>query len=188
MTGNGKGPGANGLVPPPRDPTRGVYRYRSTPSGSVPLDSDLVRTVAEGLPGTAMPGWRDLLAPEEIGDVAAYIKTLSPRFGRKPPKAAIEVPGRPPVSAQSVAAGANVWTRAGCGRCHGGRGRGDGWAKADELRDDTGHAVRAPNLTGGVFRSGRSAEDLFLVIRTGLDGSPMPSYADALTPRRPTTW
>lgn len=180
--GDGRGPGAAGLTPAPRDLTRGTYRYRSTPSGSLPQDADIARTVLEGAPGTAMPGWRGLLTTQEIVDVVAYVKTLAPRFARKQPKEPLEIPEPIPYTADSVARGAQVWVRAECGKCHGKRGRGDGWARADELRDDTGQVVHAADLTRGVYRSGRTRQDLYRVIRTGLDGSPMPSYADALTP------
>ena len=55
--GQGTGPAANEVFPRPRDFTRGIYKIRSTPSGTVPTDDDLFRSITNGLPGTSMPGW-----------------------------------------------------------------------------------------------------------------------------------
>ncbi len=41
--GDGKGPGAERLDPKPRDFTSGVYKIRSTASGQLPTDPDLMR-------------------------------------------------------------------------------------------------------------------------------------------------
>ena len=38
----------------------------------------------------------------------------------------------------------------------------------------------------GEFFRGTSARDIYLTLRTGMDGTPMGSYADGLTPRE--TW
>ena len=56
--GAGDGPGAKHMIPPPRDFTGAIYQIRSTPSGQLPTDADLMRSIDEGLFGTAMPGWR----------------------------------------------------------------------------------------------------------------------------------
>src|SRR6185295_2369313 len=101
-------------------------------SGSVPTDEDLVRTVSQGLNGTAMPAWQKLLSPEDITAVVGYIKTLSPRFaGEKP--AAIPAYAPPAAPAKRAAAtvdpltrGAAAYEKLQCGKCHGSDGRGTG--------------------------------------------------------------
>ena len=60
--GRGDGPAGALLTPPPRDFTSGVYKFRSTPSGTLPTESDVFRTISRGLPGTAMPPFADLLS------------------------------------------------------------------------------------------------------------------------------
>ena len=40
----------------PRDFTAGLFKFRSTPSGSLPTDADLLRTVTEGISRSGMPG------------------------------------------------------------------------------------------------------------------------------------
>src|SRR2546423_13932599 len=59
--GRGDGPAAFSInkyrLTRPRDFTRGRFKLRSTPSGQLPTDDDLLRTVERGLPGY-MPAFR----------------------------------------------------------------------------------------------------------------------------------
>src|SRR5262249_45893352 len=57
--GDGKGPGAEHLLPKPRDFTRGLFKVRST-ANKTPTDQDLLRIVTDGMPGTSMPAWEVL--------------------------------------------------------------------------------------------------------------------------------
>src|SRR5438132_2437867 len=77
--GDGKGPQADRLKTKPRDFTGGIYKFRSTPSGSLPLDSDLARTIARGVRGTAMLAQLQL-SKEETEPVVQYLKSFSSRF------------------------------------------------------------------------------------------------------------
>ena len=54
VNGNGQGEAATRLQVKPRDFIKGQYKVKSTPSGSLPLDEDLLRSIQLGLPGTAM--------------------------------------------------------------------------------------------------------------------------------------
>jgi len=76
-TGRGDGASAAYLVPRPRDFTTGKYKIRSTESGTMPSDDDLIASVRRGLYGTAMPGWDRILADGDITDVVQYVKSLS---------------------------------------------------------------------------------------------------------------
>ncbi len=60
-------------------------------------------------------------------------------------------------------------------------GKGDG-TSAKELKDDRGEPISPTDLTLKPFKSGPNPEDLYRTISTGLNGTPMPSYADVLTP------
>ncbi|MBO0742936.1 MAG: c-type cytochrome, partial [Hyphomicrobiaceae bacterium] len=52
--GAGDGPAARRMIPAPRDFTGNVtYQIRSTPTGQLPTDGDLLRSIDEGLPGSA---------------------------------------------------------------------------------------------------------------------------------------
>jgi mono/diheme cytochrome c family protein len=114
--GDGTGESAPYLDPKPRDFTKATFKCRSTPSGSLPLDSDLYDTISRGVHASGMPSWKPLLRQERV-DLVAYIKTFS--F----------------------------------------------------------------DLTSGTrFKCGDSDQGLFRDLTTGLDGTPMPSFTDALKP------
>lgn len=102
--GQGDGPADAQIKPRPRDFTSGKYKIRSTDTGSVPADEDVVRSVRQGLSGTAMPAWEKILSDVDIADVAAYVRTLSPRFTSEQPKP-VTIGARVPASPASVARG-----------------------------------------------------------------------------------
>lgn len=77
-TGDGKGPAAAHLNPPPRDYRNGVFKFASTPRGSKPRREDLRRIVIYGAKGTSMPAFR-FLPEEEREAVIDYVQTLSAR-------------------------------------------------------------------------------------------------------------
>jgi mono/diheme cytochrome c family protein len=78
VSGDGAGPTAAYLNPYPRDYRRGIFKFKSTPKGEKPTDSDLEKTLREGIPGTAMPSF-DLLADDEIVSLVDYVKFLAIR-------------------------------------------------------------------------------------------------------------
>ena len=87
-TGAGDGYAQAFMLPRPRDFTKGVYQIRTTASGELPTDADLRRVIDEGMPGTAMPGWRERLTDAQREDVIAYIKSFSQFFTGPAPTAA----------------------------------------------------------------------------------------------------
>jgi cytochrome c oxidase cbb3-type subunit 2 len=69
-----------------------------------------------------------------------------------------------------------------CWKCHGPAGHGDG-PSAATLTDSKDNPIRPYNFaTGTRFKCGDTNEDLYRVFMTGLDGTPMPSFADNLKP------
>ncbi len=187
-SGRGDGPAAAALFPPPRDLTRADYRFRSTATGALPLPSDLLRTLRDGLPGTPMPAWGGQLDDVELRSLVLYLETLSPRFAAEPPSDDDVVfdPSRlhpPPVSDELVARGAALYRELGCAKCHGERGRGDGPA-APTLRNPDGTRAHVFDFTYGVYKGGSRPEDVYRTLMTGLVGTPMPSFADSLPEER----
>src|SRR5271156_1933983 len=73
--GDGEGENAAYVNPKPRDFTTGLFKCRSTPSGSIPLDSDLFDTVGRGVDTTAMPRWFPL-PPKERAYLVEYLKSF----------------------------------------------------------------------------------------------------------------
>ena len=178
LTGRGDGQAAAQLNPRPRDFTSGKFKFRTTESGQLPTDADLARTVRVGLPGTSMPAWDPFLSASDIVAVVAYVKTLSSRFSTEPPLP-IRMPPSSPATPASIAAGKIVYETLKCAACHGIDGEGTG-AIAQDLKDDWGRPIAATRLTEPwTFRGGATASDVFLRFRTGLNGTPMPSFHDA---------
>ena len=177
---SGKGDGASAayLVPRPRDFTTGKYKIRSTESGTMPSDDDLIGSVRRGLYGTAMPGWDRILSDGDITDVVQYLKSLSPQFAAQPPKP-IAIGDGLPSSPGSIARGQQVYDTLQCGKCHGTDGRGTG-AVTTTFEDDWRMPLRAADLTEPwTFHGGATSRDIYLRFRTGMTGTPMPSFADA---------
>ena len=175
--GQGDGPAAGLLSPQPRDFTAGAYKFRSTPSGALPTEADLVRTLRMGLPGTSMTGYDGLLSPEDMRRLARLVLSWAPRTT---PRAAPVSLGEPPAaSPQSAERGRALYARLGCGGCHGVDGRGAGWRPAVE---GPGLPSRPADLTQPwEFRGGADAESIARRLLTGIDGSRMPSFERAMT-------
>jgi mono/diheme cytochrome c family protein len=76
--GDGKGPAAPGLRPPPRDFTQGSFKFGWVLDQRLPRDEDMVRIVKGGLHGTAMVGWD--VPDRKLSEILQYIKTLSPKW------------------------------------------------------------------------------------------------------------
>ncbi|MDH4100850.1 MAG: cytochrome c [Nitrospirota bacterium] len=174
--GDGKGKGATLLIIKPRDFTSGTFKFKSTPLGSMPTDGDLMQTITNGLPGSAMPAY-PLMPEQERKAVIVYLKTFSERWAKEVPQPAVVVPPLPDFinSPDSVTKGKDVYANNGCAVCHGDEGDGKG-VTAASLEDSWGSPVKPRNFKRGVYRAGGSPVDLFRTISTGVEGAPMPSF------------
>ena len=178
--GDGRGESAPYLDPKPRDFTKAVFKCRSTPSGTLPLDSDLYDTITRGIHASGMPSWRPLLR-QERANLVAYIKTFSSAFQEEKPGVAVVIPPEPPSSAESIKRGAELFQSMNCWSCHGKDGRGHG-PSAASLADNQGNPITPFDFTSGpVFKCGETDRDMFRDLVTGLDGTPMPSFVGAMS-------
>src|SRR5262245_56039870 len=182
--GDGQGYAAPHLFPLPRDFTTGKFKVRTTPNGALPTHQDLVNIIRRGMPYTSMPAW-PTLSDQEVTDLAYFITTFSPDFSNKETvPQPVQLPSAPGSSSASIELGKKLYAETGCLKCHGNLGRGDG-PSAPTLMDEFGHPIRAANLAQSwTFRGGSSREDIFRTMSTGLNGTPMPSFADSLTPEQ----
>lgn len=183
--GAGDGPAAERLNPPPRDFTLGLYKWKSTPFDEyTPSDEDFARMIEgdsahkkvtgwDGMSGTSMPGWGDILSKGDTRAVAAYIKSLAGL--EKAAQPAISTSGKVSASKESIERGRKIFKDA-CSECHGNKGRGDA---AKKLRDDWGARTWPRDLTKGwTFRAGSRPEDIYTRVTVGIAGTQMPSFAD----------
>lgn len=199
VEGGGDGPSADRLFTRPRNFIQGTFKIRWTDSGELPLDQNLIDTVKNGLPGSAMPAWGEVLPEEQILAVVQFVKSLVQDrdfsdedeelyvqdFGYKNGENPWGVTG--PyfigVPQEAIDQGKEIFIKNKCFECHGGEGRGDG---NPTMKDDWGFPIVAAdwqqcwNFRG----SRRNAFDPFNVVRTistGLNGTPMPNFKDKIT-------
>ncbi len=66
LSGDGYGPASALQSPYPRDFRRGTFKFKSTAMGSKPTVSDLRKTIAQGIAGTAMPAFHSLASTTEL--------------------------------------------------------------------------------------------------------------------------
>ncbi len=178
-SGDGNGLAATFLSPRPRNFAPGVFKFRTTPSGSLPTDGDLYRTVTRGVRWTAMPTWHELPDKERLA-VVAFIKTFSGRWKDEHAEPATAINDPPTATTELVARGKDLYRAANCFQCHGEDGKGDG-PSAAQLTRRPEFPIRPTDFTRGQFKSGPAVRDVFRTMTLGLDGSPMPSFADSMS-------
>ena len=176
--GDGNGPYASMFRIRPRDFRTGVFKFRSTASGSLPTDDDLLRTVTQGVRWTGMIGRSDLDNNDRRA-VIQYIKKFSSQFEKERPGKPINVPPAPPKTKEVMAQGKRLYAEVGCVACHGEGGRGDG-SSASNLKDNWGWKTWPSDLTWRPLKRGSDTRETYLTLVTGLSGTPMPSYAGSL--------
>lgn len=196
VEGGGDGPSADRLFTRPRNFIQGTFKIRTTDSGELPMEEDLIKTVKNGLQGSAMPAWGEFLAEDEIISVVNFVKTLVQdrdfndsedeevnvqNFGTNP--WGTTGPYHLGIPQADIDAGKEIFLKNKCFECHGGEGRGDG---NPTMKDDWGFPIVAAdwqqcwNFRG----SRRNYYDPFNVVRTistGLNGTPMPNFKDQIT-------
>ncbi len=172
----------------PRDLTVGNYKFRSTESGSLPLDQDLFRIITHGIPGT-MPSFSGL-SPEQRWQVVAYIKTFYAGFQEETPELVSIPESLIAPSADSVQRGKAKYREMDCHSCHGEQGQGEGEvALAGELKDSRSLPISPNDLTNRTgWKNGSTARDVVRTLFTGLDGTPMPSYASQFAGQEEDAW
>ena len=185
--GDGEGELAYLLYPKPRNFTKGMFKLRSTPSGQMPSDDDLFKTIKNGMAGTAMPSFT-FLKEDEIKSLVDFVKKLSQKCPPNQPcenyftgavTNPVKVPEPLASSAELVEKGKSVYTSLGCDKCHGEKGIGDG-PSALTLKDGWGYPIPVRDFTSGTYVGGGSPKDLYLRFITGMSGTPMPSFESAI--------
>ncbi|MFQ5565340.1 MAG: c-type cytochrome, partial [Paracoccaceae bacterium] len=173
--GDGMGPAAERLNPPPRDFTMALYKFRTTGFDDyVPNDEDLLRMIRDGMPGTAMPGWGDVLSEADMRDLIAYIKVFG-GLEEEVPTDQVDYGVQVAISEDSIAKGRELF-RDRCVECHGESGKG---VATKRLKDDNGARTWPRNLTKPwTFRASNDPRDIFTRISVGIPGTQMPSFAD----------
>jgi cytochrome c oxidase cbb3-type subunit I/II len=179
--GDGAGENAAWIDPKPLDFTTATFKCRSTPTGTLPTDEDMFEAITRGFVDTNMPSWKPL-TDQNRTDLVAYIKTFSPRWQSESGGTPITIPPEPSVTIESIIHGRDMFQKMECWKCHGPEGHGNGPAAAT-LTDSKDNPIRPYNFAmGSRFKCGVTNQDLYRIFMTGLDGTPMPSFADVIKP------
>ena len=179
--GDGNGENAPYLNIQPRNFVAATFKCRSTPSGTLPTDEDLFNAIERGLNNSNMPAWY-ALTHQQRADLVAFIKTFSPRWNTEKPGAPIQVPDEPALNLEGLKHGKELFTKLECWKCHGEQGRGDGPAAAS-LTDSNNQPIHPYDFqSGSRFKCGATNQDLYKILMSGLDGTPMPSFAEVIKP------
>ncbi len=196
IEGGGDGPSADRLFTRPRNFIQGTFKIRTTDSGELPMAADLIKTVQNGLQGSAMPAWGEFLAEDEIIAVVEFVKTLVQDrdfddtedeevfvqdFGTNP--WGTTGPYHLGVPQVDIDAGKEIFTKNKCFECHGGEGRGDG---NPTMKDDWGFPIVAADWQQcwnfrGARRDPFNPFHIVRTISTGMNGTPMPNFKDQIT-------
>jgi mono/diheme cytochrome c family protein len=205
MKGDGKGPAARYYRPPPRDLTKGIYKFGGVVDG-LPHDQDFVRMLRHGLQGTPMLAWD--IPDAELYPIIHYIKTFSETWQEE------EKPGtRIPVDTdtwkgkdrEAIARGQTIYHGlATCHQCHPAyitrqeiyeASKEVGPSPAVQFRpnlyqpepkesdyeaDGRKMRILPPDFLFNKIRSGREVEDLYRIISAGIPGTAMPAWFNAL--------
>lgn len=203
--GLGDGEAAPFLRPLPRNFQQGKFKFRSTPTGKLPTLDDLMRTITCGLPGSSMPGFPLLAEQKRRNVAEYVLHLASYRYGKRDVERMVRrgtpleeiseedisglrdavwnkrvrdvevvVVGTPPKPTPELLAIGKKRYDGECNRCHGDGGAGDG-PSSYSLRDWKDDEILARDFRTGVFRAGGDPRDLFRRLKTGLNGTPMPS-------------
>jgi mono/diheme cytochrome c family protein len=195
VEGGGDGPSHDRLFTKPRNFIQGTFKIRSTDSGELPLDSDLLKTVRNGLPGSAMPAWGEFLSDAEIEAVIQFVKSKvqDREFDDEDEELTVQDFGSNPwntvkpyhlgVPEDAIAKGKEVFIKNKCFECHGGEGRGDG---NPTMKDDWGFPIVAADWQQcwnfrGSRRDPYNPFNIVRTITTGLNGTPMPNFREQIT-------
>jgi len=164
--GAGDGIAAELMYPKPRDFTLALFKYKTSPPQSLPLDDDLFHSIYDGLPGTAMPGWQTILSKEQIQSLIPVIKSFDTSAAWSPEEAEDEdfdddgrylktnfktetkvepLDSQIPYSEESLKSGKPIFEKV-CGECHGKYGRGN-ITSGKKLEDDWGNRIWPRDLS-----------------------------------------
>ncbi len=198
--GDGQGPAAFALFPPPSDLTRAIFKFSSVPAGELPTDSDLRRVVRRGLQGTAMMPWK--IPEPDLNAVVHYIKTFAEDW--RDFEAGEPIPPAPDPWQERMDQARHLGEQlyhglAQCQACHPAYAtrreiyqanlelRG---VRLTELRPDLyaekesdtafGYPLPAPDLIDAPIRAGSKPLDLYRLIAAGVGGTSMPTWHGAL--------
>ncbi len=204
VNGDGKGVASKGLSVPPRDFTKGIYKFGKVTSGDLVHDQHLIDIIRKGLPGSGMLPWD--VSEKQAFNVVQYLKTFAPKVweGADKKLGVEHVPSKDPYGEaykdSAIERGKEVYHLvANCQSCH------RAYATKDELeqmsikltgkkytdydpsiydlkpQDGEWSARNLPlDFTWHPTRSAQTVEELWVRLASGVGGTTMPSWKGTL--------
>ncbi|MEE3080389.1 MAG: c-type cytochrome [Bdellovibrionota bacterium] len=200
VNGDGKGVAAKAMKVPPRDFTKGIFKFGEVVSGELVHDSHLAKLLNKGLNGTAMLPWD--LNGEQQHQLIQYIKTFAPEVWEGKDKELGEqiVVTKDPYGAAhrqaAIEAGKKIYHgEAACWSCHRAYVPREELAQLADMDvadiEDEAYQVKLqetewgfknlpPEFTWDHVRSVNSVEDMYVRLNAGVGGTTMPSWKGVL--------
>ena len=151
--GDGNSHAKQGLVPPPRDFT--------SPSSTVELTRPrIIHAIRDGVPGTAMTGWKTRLNDDQIEALADLIR----------------IDFMLPSTTETTTEGGQIYA-AYCSVCHGDSGKGAVWAT-------TGLSPRPADFTNPQFQTSMTRDHLIQSVSYGRPETAMTGWKKRLTDKQ----
>lgn len=125
--------------------------------------------------------------PEIVPDLVAEV--LAP-WQAAQEQVIVPTIAEPPYTRESIELGKQAFLteKAGCFKCHGADGTGRTSENEQGFVDTWGQRTRAADLTSGLFHGGAEPVDIYRRIAGGVNGTPMPSYHQALASQPEVIW
>ena len=151
--GDGKSHTQQGMVPPPRDFT--------SPQSAVELNPQrIVHAIKEGVPGTAMTGWKTRLSDEQVESLASLIRS---KFMM-------------PATVESATEGSRIYADF-CSVCHGDTGKGAVWATS-------GLSPKPADFSDPQFQSSKTRDHMIQSVSYGRPETAMTGWKDRLSDKQ----
>ncbi len=117
------------------------------------------------------------------------IPIIESKWERAAGSQVIPMSHQPVFSQAHVERGREAFLSKGCSKCHGDDGRGQTPDNlAGDLKDTWGNVTRAADLTGGMLHGGQRPIDVYRRIYSGINGTPMPGFANSFQQEPDTIW
>lgn len=116
----------------------------------------------------------------DMGSAAELMRAIDSNWAAATDQVLNPVSVMPKRTSETIAAGAKVFLTNSCIQCHGKDGRGGRNLSPDQQipKDDWGQIAYAADLTSGMLHGGKRPIDLYRRIYNGINGSPMPGFAE----------
>ncbi len=187
--GDGDGKVAKHMTTKPRNFKYGKFKFKTTSPGNPPKPIDIFRTITNGIQHYGMPSFYHLSIEERWG-LVYYIMSLDTTNRNFSAYESYQSSTDQMNNQSNIQEGEKLFDEFGCRKCHFEKQElvessvedmDDFWDDDEDdqnLMDDWGRITFPTDFTKGskTFKTGNTPEDIYRVLVTGVEGTPMPSF------------